>query len=396
MRSLRPFALLAVTTTGLLPALMAAPASAASPASPASPAATGTVSTHSYTEPAGLTRTYLEYTPADLQPGSPVVVFLHGCNQTAQQAMEATRFNDLADARGFVAVYPQQVQSSSASAPVGDGNGIGCWNWFLPEDQDRGSGEPAVLAGLTRRVVADTQADPSRVFVEGISAGADMSVILAATYPDVFAAAGSLAGCAYRTCGDLTGALTNTAMGARARVVPLFVENGTADTLNPAAQSEGLVQSWLGSDDLADDGAANGSIPRTAESTTTYAPDGTPSPGSGDACIHNNTWTCPGGAAGLTDYPYTVSTYAGDDVELWLIHGMEHAQPDAPGDGPYTDPLGPDVTTASYDFFLRHTTPGSTPVVPEAPIAALLPLAGVGIAGVLLRSRRTKRHQRAQ
>ena len=46
---------------------------------------------------------------------------------------------------------------------------------------------------------------------------------------------------------------------------------------------------------------------------------------------------------------------AGCDVlEAWVIHGMEHAHPDAPGDGPYTDPLGPDVSAASYDFFSQH------------------------------------------
>ncbi|MCU1589875.1 MAG: phaZ1 [Frankiales bacterium] len=377
MRLARPLALLAAVSAGLL-GLMP----------PASAAGAGDVSTHSYTEPGGLTRTYLEYTPAGLQPGSPVVVFLHGCNQTAEQAMQATRFNELADTKSFTVVYPQQVQSANSSAPVADGNGIGCWNWFLPEDQGRGSGEPAVLAGLTRHVVAETQADPDRVYVEGISAGADMSVILAATYPDVFAAAASLAGCAYRTCADASGALTNTAMGSRARVVPLFVENGTADTLNPAAQSVALVQSWLGADDLADDGSANGSVSRQSADTT-YAPDGTPQPGTGDACIHNNTWTCPGGVAGLSNYPYTVSTYAGDSVELWLIHGMTHAQPHSPGDGPYTDPLGPDITAASYDFFLTHPMPTPTPAVPEVPAAALLPVAALLVVGLVAWRRRT-------
>jgi hypothetical protein len=221
-----------------------------------------------------------------------------------------------------------------------------------------------------------------------------MSVILGATYPDVFAAVGSLAGCAYRTCADLSGALTNAAMASRARVLPIFVENGTADAVNPAPQSAALVQSYLGADDLADDGSADGSVDRTAQ-TTPYAPDGTPNPGGGDPCVHNDTWTCPGGVAGLSNYPYTVSTFAGDLAELWLVYGMAHAQPHSPATapnqgGPYTDPLGPDVTTASYDFFLRHpmpTAPG--PVVPEAPFAALLPLAGVGVAVLVVRKRRS-------
>jgi poly(hydroxyalkanoate) depolymerase family esterase len=361
---------------------------------PASATGAGTTTAGGYTEPGGLTRDYLVHLPpGPSHPGRPVVMFLHGCNQTAEQAEAASRFSELADAKDFIAVYPKQVQAQNSSAPVADGNGIGCWNWFLPEDQERGSGEPAVLAGLAKHVVVEQQADPARVYVEGISAGADMAVILGATYPDVFAAVGSLAGCAYRVCADLTGALTNASMGPRARVVPIFVENGTADTLNPAPQSAALVQSYLGADDLADDGSANASIDRTAQ-TTPYAPDGTPNPGGGDPCVHNNTWTCPGGVAGLSNYPYTVSTYAGDVAELWLIYGMTHAQPHSPptapnAGGPYTDPLGPDITKASYDFFLRHPMVTASPDVPEAPVAALLPLAGLLIAGFVVARRRT-------
>jgi poly(hydroxyalkanoate) depolymerase family esterase len=275
--------------------------------------------------------------------------------------MTASQFNRLADRERFTVVYPEQVRPASGSAPFVDGNGLGCWNWFLPEHMARGAGEPAVLAGIARRVTADVRGDRRRVYVEGVSAGAAMSVILAATYPDVFAAAASLAGCSYQQCSDGSGSLTHRAMGPRARLVPLFVENGTADTLNPSGQSEALTQSWLGLGDLVDDGQPNGSFSRQPASQTTTVPTGTPSPGSGDPCVHNNSFLCLGGIAGLSDYPVTVRTWedkAGRDVlELWLVHGLAHAHPHAPAGGPYTDPLGPDVTTASYRFFLRHRLP---------------------------------------
>jgi poly(hydroxyalkanoate) depolymerase family esterase len=306
---------------------------------------------------------WLYQPPGPKRSNRPLVVFLHGCNESATDAASATHFNDLAAQRGFDVVYPQQNVTSGSSAPLADGNGIGCWNWFLPQDQERGSGEPAVLAGITQFVAKQLRVDPRRIYVEGVSAGADMAVTLGATYPDIFAAVGVLAGCAYRTCGDVTGELTYQAMGARARVVPMFIENGTADTLNNMAMAGGLVTSWLGADDLADDGAMNGSISRTPATTNNYAFDQTPQPGSGDLCIHNNTLTCPGGAIGFQgSYPYTVATYddaSGCDIaQLWAVHFMEHAHPDAPGDGPYTDPLGPDVTTASYDFFSQHSIGG--------------------------------------
>jgi poly(hydroxyalkanoate) depolymerase family esterase len=321
-------------------------------------AARGRLSHHAYTQPGGLTRSYLQYVPAGLKRGAPLVVFLHGCNETATEGMTASRFNALADLKGFAVVYPEQVRPVDGSAPVQDGNGLGCWNWFLPDDQARGKGEPAVIAGIAQHVTRELRLDRRRVYVEGVSAGGAMSVSLAATYPDVFAAAASLAACSYATCGDASGQQTYDAMGSRARLVPLLVENGTADTLNPATQSEGLVQSWLGLADLTDDGQRNASFDRRPRSTSTTLPAGVPSPGSGDACIHNNSFGCLGGALGLSDYPTTVSTWVdakGRDVlELWLVHGMAHAHPHASGGGPYTDPLGPDITKESYRFFLQH------------------------------------------
>ena len=314
----------------------------------------GTVTKGSYSEPGGLTRDYLLYRPAHLRPGRPLVMVLHGCNERASETMTATHWNELAAKRGFAVVYPEQVQAENSSAPLAEGNGIRCWNWFLPDHQSRGAGEPAVLAGMARAVARQLRSDRRRIYVEGISAGGAMSVILGATYPDLFAAVGSLAGCSYRTCGDSSGELTHEAMGKRARVVPLIVENGTADVLNPLAQSEALVQSWLGADDLADDGEMNASISRQPESTTHTVPGDAPSPGGGDMCVHNNSFLCLGGIVGLSDYPVTVQTWAGDAVELYTVHGLAHAHPHAAGDGPYTDPLGPDMTALSYRFFSRH------------------------------------------
>jgi len=335
-------------------------AAAASSAAGSTPSAQGSFTEHHFHSADG-DRDYWVFDPAHSQrSGRPMVVFLHGCNETATETAQASHFNDLAAERGFVVVYPQQNVTSGSSAPLADGNGIGCWNWFLPQDQDRGSGEPAIIAGITQLVAKQLRIDPQRIYVEGVSAGADMAVTLGATYPDVFAAVGAIAGCAYRTCSDATGELTYDAMGPNARVVPMFIENGTADTLNNMGMAGGLLTSWLGADDLADDGVMNNSVSRQPASTTNYGFDQTPQPLSGDACIHNNTLTCPGGVVGFQQtYPYTVTTYddsAGCDVlEFWAIHFMEHAHPDAPGDGPYSDPLGPDVTAASYDFFSTHS-----------------------------------------
>ena len=311
-------------------------------------------------------RDYWVYVPAGgTVPGRPLVVFLHGCTETAPDAALATKFNDLADQLGFVVVYPQQAAFTSSGSSV-DGNGAGCWNWFLPQNQQRDQGEPATIAGITRQVIADQQTDPNRVFLEGISAGADMAVTMGATYPDLYAAIGVLAGCAYAGCGDVTGALAYQAMGSRARALPVFVEQGTADALNVFPLGAGAVQQWLGTDDLADDGAANGSVSRLPAAVENGGFDQTPRPGTGDPCLYPTRFPCLGGAVGFqSTYPYTVAHYADghgcDLVDFWIVHGLGHAYPGGDPAANFTDPLGPDVTSAAYRFFLAHPRAGGCP-----------------------------------
>jgi poly(hydroxyalkanoate) depolymerase family esterase len=314
---------------------------------------------YKYSDSHGSRLYYLHRPSGPPRSGRPLVVYLHGCIQTALDAAAATHFGDLADRLGFVVAFPQQNVTANSSAPAADGNGAGCWNWFLDIDQHRDAGEPAVLAGLTRRVMATERIDPKRVYVAGISAGADMAVILGATYPDLFAAVGAHAGCAYATCGDVGGALAHTEMGPRARVVPMFVEQGSADTLNAYPLAQGLVTSWLATDDWADDGSPNGSVSRLPSSIDHAGLDQTPSPGSGDPCARGSNWPCPGGVIGFED-SYPTSTAHFDDargcriLDFLIVHGMEHAQPDAPS-GPFTDPLGPDLSAATYRFFAAHS-----------------------------------------
>jgi len=69
---------------------------------------------------------------------------------------------------------------------------------------------------------------------------------VAGTPEEIGTAVGALAGCAYATCADLRGSLTHAAMGPRARVVPMFQENGSADTVNNRAMAATLTSSWIG------------------------------------------------------------------------------------------------------------------------------------------------------
>ena len=302
----------------------------------------GSFDRYSYSNDAG-TRTYKVYVPPAYSGAPlPLLVELHGCSSDADEEARWSRFNELAAARGMLVAYPEQDSNA---------NGSGCWNWFLPDDQSRDAGEPSLIAGITRAVMARWSVDARRVYVGGISAGGAMSNIVAVTYPDIYAAAMVYAGCEYKgeTCtgglgalpGDISGQMAYQAMGAHARVVPVLVIQGDTDPLVPYPNAELIVQQFLASDDWADDGAHNASVATAAASTRSGMK--------------------PGGRS------YSVDDYvdAGGCLlaERWLIQGMGHMWSNAPSDGSprdlaLTDPSGPDISAPALDFFLAHPMPG--------------------------------------
>jgi len=139
-----------------------------------------------------------EHVPANVSADAPVVVVLHGCMTTALN-IAATGWNDLADRRGFIAVYPQQPFLN---------NGTYCFNWangmgFGNDDAKRGGGESESVREMTLNALRRHQGDRKRVYVAGFSAGAAMAVNLAAVYPDLYAGAASFAGVPYGCAGTL-------------------------------------------------------------------------------------------------------------------------------------------------------------------------------------------------
>lgn len=344
--SLLLFALIAVLT---VPAATAQPKQA-----PAGERQHGT-----YSAPGLPSLDYALYVPgavaAKPRKKVPLLVFLHGCNQSADDVAVGSRLEQLAEEKGLLVLFPQQTRPAASSYPLADGNGSGCWNWFLPDHQARDAGEPAALAGLTRDVMSRFAVDGRQVWLAGISAGADMATILAATHPDLYAAVAPIAGCGYRTCSDVDGSAAHAVMGERARVVPTLVVQGDIDMVNNAVMGGTAVSQWVGTNDLADDGAANGSVAQVPAVTTYPAVQGTPP---GDPCVGNSRLPCLGGALGLASYPYTVLRYDGaagtSVVEALVIHGANHAYTGGNPEGSFVDPVGPDLAHAMYDFFVAH------------------------------------------
>ncbi|MFD6566502.1 alpha/beta hydrolase family esterase [Micromonospora profundi] len=293
---------------------------------------------HVYNGDAGSQRYQVHLPPQ--QDGTarlPVVLAIHGCAMTGygwNSMKSTTQFNRLADREGFIVVYPTQLISR---------NMIACWNSADPREQQRHTGEPALLAGVARQVVEEYDADPARVHVAGASSGAGTAVILAATYPDVFATVTSVAGGEYGLNQvdpddpDATSPLDTARqawaqMGERARRVPLLVIQGERDEIVPPLVATRLIAQWTAVGDLVDDGLPNGSLDPTEKTVSVPA------------------------AAGR--HAYTHSTITAPDgssvVEAYRVQGMGHAWPGPDGDGRYTDHAGPDASAIMWEFAERH------------------------------------------
>jgi poly(hydroxyalkanoate) depolymerase family esterase len=308
-------------------------------------------------------RPYFVHTPIRHEIGTPapLVVVLHGCSQTPRGIAISTQWNDLADEHGFVVVYPGQTLAVERDAVVGqpqdpdpswqDGNGDHCWNWFLPGHQRRDAGEPAIIAGITGAVVADTgrwTIDPTRVYMAGMSAGGAMAVILGATYPELYAAIGVHSGLEYEAATDVVSAFqvlagggpdpvdrgrrAYRAMGEHARVVPAFVVQGTLDLRVNPVNGDQVVSQWLETNRLASGGAVSADF--AAPTTDTRFPE-----------------PVPGG------HPYRVRAWTDDRgrtiQEYWTVDGMGHAWSGGYWLGSFADPRGPSATRAMYSFFSR-------------------------------------------
>ncbi|HUQ74773.1 MAG TPA: PHB depolymerase family esterase [Burkholderiales bacterium] len=235
----------------------------------------------------------------------PLVVMLHGCKQTPDDFAAGTRMNELAEERGFFVAYPAQAWRANVER---------CWNWFREQHQKRDAGEPALIAGITRQILARYNVDPERVYIAGLSAGGSMAAIMAATYPELYAAVGIHSGLPFAAAhGAATAAAAmrykRIGAAAPAPVIPTIVFHGDSDSIVHPSNGE---YEMVGAEGARETGEAGGR-PFTR---TRLAPNGKAR------------------------------------FEHWLVHGAGHAWSGGDAAGSYADPKGPDAAREMMRFFL--------------------------------------------
>jgi poly(hydroxyalkanoate) depolymerase family esterase len=140
--------------------------------------------------------------------GLPMIVMLHGCDQSATLFAQGTRMNQLAEAAGYAVLYPQQSVSTHPHR---------CWKWYDRVTQ-QGGGDVPMIVGIINKVIAKYPIDRSRIYICGISAGAGMANIVALNHPELFAALGLHSGPSFGAGHSTIGALAVMQHGAGGRV----------------------------------------------------------------------------------------------------------------------------------------------------------------------------------
>jgi poly(hydroxyalkanoate) depolymerase family esterase len=260
---------------------------------------------------------YRLYLPADHEGRDlALVLMLHGCTQNPEDFALGTQMNSLADEFGLIVAYPHQPRRANAS---------GCWNWFDRRHQNRGSGEPAKLAGLAQALAKEFGVGRERIFAAGLSAGGAMAEVLAATYPDVFAAVGVHSGLPYRSAIDVPSAFAAMKGATPAEPAPLAASDRFCRKIIIHGLSDGTVDPVNGERIL--DQAGRGERLKRIDFD----------------------WEIAGGRITRT---VLEDSEGRPLVELWQVEGGGHAWFGGDPRGSYTQTVGLDASRVMVRFFL--------------------------------------------
>jgi polyhydroxybutyrate depolymerase len=271
----------------------------------------------------GRTRTYhVHLPPAWAATPRPLLIGLHGGLGSGLQFAENTRMNDLADARQFIAVYPDGVGGVAGNDELRTWNGGVCCGVAAREDVD----DVSFISALIDELSNTYSIDATRVFAVGHSNGGIMAYRLACELADRIVAIGVYA------------ATSGLEVCSPSVPVSLIHVHGTADQNLPIEGGHG-ERSLAGVD-----------FPAPIDGITGVA--------RADGCA---------GTSDQIDGDVTTQTWtdcaAGTEVRFVAIAGASHAWPG--GTGPGAEQLvgpayaGYDASTEIWTFLTAHPRLGS-------------------------------------
>ena len=296
----------------------------------------------------------------------PMVVMLHGCEQSSDQFANETRMNVLAEKEQFLVLYPSMNRFFN---PLFDEphkfNPAGCWNWFLDENHHREEGLPRIIANMIHAVEKilnnkyNVFMDKNKIFAAGFSAGGAMAGILGVTYPELFNGIAICSGLPYNAAKtnfwkdpwnkEAEYAMKNGVKdpyesGRKAyqeslkaftlmkstKKIPMIVFHGLKDTTVNQKNSNQLIIQWAQMYHLIDGGQGKVNV--------------IPSKVKRDHVENGKSYT---------KHVYQDSQKK-NLIEFWQVDDMNHVWSGGKK-GKFSDPLGPDATTIIWDFFKRVT-----------------------------------------
>jgi polyhydroxybutyrate depolymerase len=156
----------------------------------------------------GEKREYLLYVPKnyDRSRPTPLVISMHAAGLWGAAQKETSRWNDLADRKGFIVVYPSGV----------GGKGVRVWRAEVGDDLGK---DVRFISELIDTLSASYNIDSNRIYANGLSNGGGMAFALSCTLSNRIAAVGMVAAAqtlSWRWCTD-------------ERPVPMIAFHGTAD-----------------------------------------------------------------------------------------------------------------------------------------------------------------------
>ncbi|MGV8899961.1 MAG: alpha/beta hydrolase family esterase [Burkholderiaceae bacterium] len=264
----------------------------------------------------------------------PLMVMLHGCEQTAPEFAQGTRMNQLAGQKGYAVLYPEQSLRSHRHR---------CWKWYDKANQN-GGGDVKNIVGMIEKVAEKYPIDRTRIYICGISAGAAMAYIVALNHPDLIAAVGLHSAPVFGAGHSLIGALGVMQHGAHNRIgsaiaevfhrnpafpaMPTILIQGQGDKIVRPINQTHLVQQSLLLNRLAAESAA----PVVAKPA-------------GRAGSRN-----PGRAYEIGDFYLRRKLL----LRVARIANLEHAWSGGDDSLAFNSAAGPDASKMMLNFFARH------------------------------------------